>query len=287
MDIGVLVSGNLGLKVLKAIYQKYSVTFLLTDKNSTSIIEFCKDNKILFYAGNPRGKDAISKLNHPACDLLLSINYLFIINEDIFDYPKKMAVNFHGSLLPKFRGRTPHVWAIINNETTTGITAHLINDQCDAGDIIAQLEIPIQRDYTGGDLLNIYGELYPDFVMDTLKKIINNEIILKKQDDILATYFDKRTKEDGQINFAWQKERIYNWVRAQAHPYPGAFCFLGENKIIIDKIAFSNVGYNNSDKNGLVLYNEPYIVVKTPNGAIELKSIRGESGCILKGKILQ
>ena len=63
--------------------------------------------------------------------LFFSINYLYLIDENLIKYPNKFSINIHGSLLPKYRGRTPHVWSIINGETKTGITVHLIENECD------------------------------------------------------------------------------------------------------------------------------------------------------------
>lgn len=71
-------------------------------------------------------------------DNILSINYLFILGTEIIQRAKKYAINFNGSLLPRYRGRTPHVWAIINGESETGITAHLMNDLCDDGDMCSK-----------------------------------------------------------------------------------------------------------------------------------------------------
>ena len=93
----------------------------------------------------------------------------------------------------------------------------------------------------------------------------------RKQDISKATYFGKRTPEDGQINWDWQKERIRNWVRAQANPYPGAFTFLNDNKIIINKIEYSDLGFQDTMDNGLVVAvidGTPY--VKTQNGVVKL-----------------
>ena len=84
----------------------------------------------------------------------------------------------------------------------------------------------------------------------------------------------KRTPEDGNINWNWQRERIENWVRAQANPYPGAFSMLAGKKIIIDKVIKSSLGYSDEMENGLILNIEPKIIVKTPNGALELKELR-------------
>ncbi|MFM2225827.1 MAG: hypothetical protein RJA07_2029 [Bacteroidota bacterium] len=271
MKIGVLVSGNLGFICLKKIQQQYPISFVLTDKGSTSIIEFCEENKLIYFAGNPRGGKASAQLQSPTCDVILSINYLFIVEKDVIGLASKMAINFHGSLLPKYRGRTPHVWAIINNETETGITAHLIDENCDTGDVLQQVKIKIESTDTGAMVLQKFNSIYPDLVFDVLKSIENNTIKITPQNNSLATYFGKRTPDDGAINWLWQRERIRNWVRAQAKPYPGAFAFIGAKKIVIHEIEFSDFGFNQADENGKILAienNSP--IVKTENGCIKL-----------------
>ena len=89
----------------------------------------------------------------------------------------------------------------------------------------------------------------------------------------MATFFGKRTSEDGEINWDWSKERIRNWVRAQSQPYPGAFTFFNDEKLIIDEVKYHNVGFNQIDCNGSILKTKP-IVVKTANGGLELSKIR-------------
>jgi methionyl-tRNA formyltransferase len=107
-----------------------------------------------------------------------------------------------------------------------------------------------------------------------LTKIEKDKLNLNKQDHEKATFFGKRTPEDGRIDWNWQKERIYNWVRAQAYPYPGAFSYINNQKITIDKIQYSDLGFNNEMPNGLILQTKPNILVKTPNGVIKLLNIR-------------
>jgi methionyl-tRNA formyltransferase len=182
-------------------------------------------------------------------------------------------VNIHGSLLPKYRGRTPHVWAIINNESKTGITAHLIDDGCDTGDIIRQTEVIIENNDTGADILAKFNKLYLPFVDELLVDYEQDSITFLPQKNENATLFGKRTPNDGKINWCWQKERVRNWVRAQANPYPGAFSFLEGHKVIIDEVVFSEMGFDSSDQNGLIVSLDP-ICVKTPNGVIELRNIR-------------
>lgn len=273
MKIGLLLSGGLGFDMLLHIFKVNHIAAILTDHNSDAIINFAKKENIPIFIGNPRkGRAKEFIKNHPI-DLLLSINYLFIVESDIINWPSKAAVNFHGSLLPKYRGRTPHVWAIINNELETGVTAHFITAGCDEGDIIAQVVIPIGSKETGADILSRYTEVYPQLVDNVLEQFGQCKVVGIKQDESKATYFGKRTPSDGEINWNWQKERIHNWVRAQSHPYPGAFSFLRGEKIIIDQVVYDDFGYHQDQSNGLILTLNP-VRVKTPNGVLQLLSVR-------------
>ena len=225
MGIGLLVSGKLGLKMFQLLLEHASISFVLTDKKSVDIIHLCETRKIKHYVGNPRNGRALSMLPGVSCEVLVSVNYLFLIEKDLIDLPEKLAVNFHGSLLPKYRGRTPHVWAIINNESETGITAHIIDEGCDTGAIIASQRIGISPSETGGELLDTFMREYPSFVLDVLRSIENNTYSAAKQDHSLSTYFGKRTPDDGRINWSWGKERIYNWVRRNRGRIPELLLF--------------------------------------------------------------
>ena len=271
MEIGLLVSGNLGVKVFSGLLNNTKINFVLTDKGSTHIISLCHEHNIICFAGNPRNGKVLSMYPNLSCDILLSVNYLFLIEKDIIELPKRIAINFHGSLLPKYRVRTPHVWAIINNEKETGITAHVIDDDCDTGAVIEQRKIAIGCDDTGATILENFNNIYPSFVNDVLKNIESGNFSVTEQDNSLATYFGKRTAEDGLIDWNWQKERINNWVRAQAKPYPGAFTYYNTEKIIIHKIEFSEFGFNFDTPNGqIVAIEDSKPIIKTPNGCVKL-----------------
>ncbi|PCE66557.1 methionyl-tRNA formyltransferase [Sediminicola luteus] len=270
MRIGLLVSGGLGLILLEKLKNECHLIFVFTDINSRSIIDFCKSNNIECFIGNPRMGKCASFITGKEIDVLVSVNYLFLIEQDVIELPKKYAFNIHGSLLPKYRGRTPHVWAIINGEENTGITAHLIDEGCDTGKILKQVNIPIENDDTGANILEKFAFAYPELVTDVLTQIEKGTISPITQDNTLATYYGKRTPEDGLINWDWCKERIYNWIRAQAPPYPGSFTFLGKSKITFVSSKFSNLGFNYDLRNGTVLALDP-LTVKTNNGALELE----------------
>ena len=273
MKLGVLCSGNLGLYLLKQLVSRYTISFVFTDFGSKGIIDYCESQELPVFVGNPRKIDTKEFLSTTSCDVLLSVNYLFIIEEELINFPKKCAINVHGSLLPKYRGRTPHVWAIINNEKITGITAHLIDSGCDTGDIVEQIQVDISLEDTGASILNKFNELYLSAITSVLSKIEKDQLAPKPQDHSKATYFGKRTPEDGIINWNWHKERIFNWVRAQAHPYPGAFTYANGRKLTIDSISFTEDGFDYTIANGTVISTYP-IKVKTPNGVVMINSHR-------------
>lgn len=284
LKIAVLCSGGLGFDTLKKIAQDYNVECILTDSNSLTIIEFAKDNNIPCFAGNPRNKKGYGFIKDFNIDVIASINYLFLIEEDIINHSRKLTFNIHGSLLPKYRGRTPHVWAIINGEKEAGITAHVIDSGCDTGKIIHQIKVPIDYDDTGAKMLEKYADAYFPLVKRVLYSLENNDLNLVVQDESKATYFGKRTPADGAINWNWPKEEIRNWVRAQAHPYPGAFTYYDNNQVIIDKVSFSNISVLENQNNGEIIAVKPTLVVKTSNGALKIDAIRTENCIFAPGK---
>ena len=275
MNLALFVSGGLGFKVLNHLKEsKHSIKCVYTDSNSNEIIDTANDNHLPIFIGNPRNERALRFINAYTIDIILSVNYLFLIERSLFS-KAKLALNIHGSLLPKYRGRTPHVWAIINNEPKTGVTAHLIDDGCDTGDIVKQKEVIIYNNDTGADILEKFNKLYVPLVDEILTDFERGSITPMPQNNENATFFGKRTPDDGRINWGWQKERIRNWVRAQAYPYPGAFTYSEgfDEKVIIDEVVFSDRGFNETDRNGLIVSLNP-ICVKTPNGVLELRNIR-------------
>lgn len=282
LSIGLLLSGNLGFVCLQDIASNHKVDFVLTDKNSKLIYEFCKLNNISVLVGNPRNEKAVSFVESHQPDVLLSINYLFIVEPALFSLARLYAINFHGSLLPKYRGRTPHVWAIINNEKETGVTAHMISEGCDEGDIILQHKIAIKKETTGSDILFQFQKIYPELVQQILSDIQCNNIKTYAQDETKATWFGKRTSESGLLNWDWQRERIYNWVRAQTRPYPGAFSYYNGIKVKIYGIVFSEFGYKEDFPNGYILNNDKSPIIKTPNGAIKLIDWEADSEIMFK-----
>ena len=272
MKFGYFSSGSLGYECL--IHLDKIPELIFTDRKSTEIKSFAESHEIPIFIGKPDKKLAKEFLKDFEIDIILSVNYIFLLTKEIFNYPKNGSINLHGSLLPKYRGRTPHVWAIINGESITGVTAHFIDDGCDTGDIILQCKVPILNTDTGQDILEKYKSVYPILIRDVLVKLESGNMNREIQDNSNASFYGKRIPEDGIINWKDKSRNIYNWVRAQSIPYPGAFSYYNGNKVIIDWVETSN--YDGKEIPGTILSTIP-LMVKTGDGAITIEKIRNNT----------
>ena len=166
-------------------------------------------------------------------DFLFSCYYRYMLKKPVLDLPRLGALNLHGSLLPRYRGRCPVNWVLVHGETETGVTLHYMVEKPDKGEIVAQKRVPITPTDTA---LTLFGrmtaaakelmtEIYPALRAGTAPRI--------PQDQSQASYFGGRGPKDGLID--WQKgaQEIYNLVRAVTHPYPGAFTMLQGRKLFI------------------------------------------------------
>lgn len=236
--------GKLGKDCLaKLINEGYKVKYVFTHKSleNESVDLFCKENEIEFsYSDTRKEKERfVEILNLLDLHYLVSVNYRYILPREIFEIPKS-SINIHGSLLPKYRGRTPHVWSIINGEKLAGITVHLITEGVDEGDIIKQKEIIIEPNDTGYTLLQKYEKEYPTLLMESLIKLEKKEDLII-QDESKATYFGKRIPEMGYVDFFKESQQIIDFVRAQSFPYPGAYYYTSKgDKVVINKIVKLN-----------------------------------------------
>lgn len=276
MRLAIAASGALGFKCIQSLPGDVTLTCVFTDSNSGDILKWCSEKNIPFFKSNPRNGRASSFIQAYTIDVLFSVNYIFLFDKQIIEWPLKYAFNIHGSLLPKYRGRTPHVWAIINGESKTGFTVHLVDEGCDTGDIVLQKEIEIGEKTTGGEILDVFFDMYPKAIVEVLKKVMENSVQPIPQDQEQATYFGKRTPADGVIDWNWKTQRIYNWVRAQAKPYPGAFGFCNDQKIIIHKVEICKESTGAESKNGLivnVVNGKP--IVKVDDGLLRLEEFEG------------
>jgi methionyl-tRNA formyltransferase len=181
----------------------------------------------------PNTPVVISQLMALQPDLMLSFYYRRLLGAALLAIPRLGAINLHGSLLPKYRGRAPVNWVLVNGETRTGVTLHHMIAQPDAGDIIAQREVPITFEDTALTLFDKIARAAVELFQDTFPLIKAGTAPRMPQDPAQATYFGGRTPDDGRINWARPALGLYNLVRAVTMPYPGAFTFVRGQKLYV------------------------------------------------------
>ena len=172
---------------------------------------------------DPNTLERLHQIRDLKPDFIFSFYYRKMLSSDLLTIAPQGALNIHGSLLPKYRGRVPVNWAIIHGEIETGATLHYMVAKPDAGDIVGQTAVPILPDDTAGEVFNkvtLAAELTLHRVLPSL--IASNAPRLV-QDLSQGSYFSGRKPEDGRIDWNWSAQQIHNLVRAVAPPYPGAF----------------------------------------------------------------
>jgi methionyl-tRNA formyltransferase len=171
---------------------------------------------------NPNTPEVIAQIRTLQPDFFFSFYYREMLKRELLEIPKHGALNMHGSLLPKYRGRVPVNWAIIHGETETGSTLHYMTEKPDNGDIVAQQAVPILPNDTALQVfqkVTVAAEMalnacLPDLLAGRAKAV--------KQDLSKGGYFGGRKAEDGVIDWSQSAQAVHNLVRAVAPPYPGA-----------------------------------------------------------------
>jgi len=139
----------------------------------------------------------------------------------------------HASLLPKYRGGAPLVWAMINGEEKSGLTFFYLEDGVDNGDVISQKEISIEESDYISDLIDKTTAAALEIIDESIPSLAENRAPRIRQDESQATYVPQRKPEDGKIDWSWDARRIKNFIRAQSKPYPGAFTEINGKKVTI------------------------------------------------------
>lgn len=189
--------------------------------------------KIPVFEVNQNIKDYIENLEILKPDFILAVGWYYMIPKKILNIACKGAAGIHASLLPKGRGNAPLVWALINGEPVTGITFFYFSDGVDDGDIIGQREILINEDESIKTLLDKVETESKSLLLECIPLIAENKVKAWVQDESAATYYPKRTPDDGLIDWNMSSEEISRFIRAQTKPYPGAFTIIENKKVII------------------------------------------------------
>jgi methionyl-tRNA formyltransferase len=172
---------------------------------------------------DPNSRDTVERVRSLVPDFVFSFYYRMMLGSALLAIPRRGAFNMHGSLLPKYRGRAPVNWAVLNGETETGATLHEMVEKPDAGRIVDQEAVPIAPDDLAVDVFRKVTGAAERVLARSLPKLVAGSAVLRAQDLSRGSYFGGRRPEDGRIDWSQPAKRIHDLVRAVAPPYPGAF----------------------------------------------------------------
>ncbi|ENU1226451.1 bifunctional UDP-4-amino-4-deoxy-L-arabinose formyltransferase/UDP-glucuronic acid oxidase ArnA [Providencia rettgeri] len=281
--------GCVGLKALEKAGFDIQAVFTHTDDPNenhfySSVARLSADMELpVFAPENVNHPLWIERIREMKPDVIFSFYYRDMLSEELLAIAPKGAFNLHGSLLPKYRGRAPINWALLKGESETGVTLHKMVAKPDAGDIIAQEKVAITDTDTSLTLHAKAREAAEVLLDKTLPLIEAGSYKAVAQDENQATYFGRRTAEDGLINWNNSAKEVNCLIRAVTEPYPGAFTYLGARKMVIWRARI--LDDNQGKPAGTVLSSDP-LRIACGQGAIEVISGQSETGLYMQGSRL-
>jgi methionyl-tRNA formyltransferase len=217
--------------------------------------------------GTPEWRERIAAMRP---DLILSVYYRNMIGMKVLGLAPLGAFNMHGSLLPRYRGRAPINWAVLNGEPRIGMTLHRMVKEPDAGNIVDQDGVDIGPRDTAEQAFRKVLPCARKVLARQIDALLSGTAVETPQDASKATYFGGRKPEDGRIDWSRSSRQIFNLVRAVTDPYPGAFTDLGEVRLMVwwaECDSPATLGRKGTP--GEILSVSP-LVVATGDGALEI-----------------
>ena len=208
-------------------------------------------------------------------NLIITCAYGQILPRELLVYPKYGCINVHASLLPKLRGGAPIHHAIIDGHSKTGITIMHMSPKMDQGDMIAQVEIPIEDTDTASSLHDKLQLVGRDLLLETLTSILDGTAPRIKQEESEATYAFNIKREDEKINFIKTKKQIYNQVRG-LNSWPGAYTLFDSKIMKVWECYYTEDTYPMLIDGQITKIYPDGIGVKVSNGEIVLTVIQPE-----------
>jgi len=167
-------------------------------------------------------------------ELLFVVGWSQLLREPILETAPRGVFGMHPTLLPRHRGRAPIPWAILAGLAVTGVTLfEIVDPTADSGPTVGQVEIPIAADETATTLFDRLAEAHVELIRRFVPGILDGTAPRIPQDARRASAWPKRTPADGIIDWNTRAPYLYDWVRAQTRPYPGAFTFLGDARVTV------------------------------------------------------
>ncbi len=242
---------------------------------SPAVIEYSKTQKIPYFQTTNINKEEeyLAELSNKDIDFFVVLAFAQFLGSKVLNLPKLGCFNIHTSLLPKYRGAAPIQYALLNGDSSTGVSIQRMVKKMDAGNVVKSSPIAISSDETGGQLytkLKFQAAITLDsFIVD----LIDNNIVETEQNEDNVSFAPTLKKEDGHLVFENSNYTdLHNRVRA-LKPWPGTFCFFNDKRlkiIEIEKYAINKLGP------GELSLQENMLLVGCKDATVRLSSIQLE-----------
>ncbi|OOC12384.1 methionyl-tRNA formyltransferase [Dickeya dadantii] len=190
-------------------------------------------------------------------NVMVVVAYGLILPQAVLDMPRLGCVNVHGSLLPRWRGAAPIQRALWAGDTQTGITIMQMDAGLDTGAMLHKIECPILPDDTSATLYDKLAKLGPQGLMETLAQLSASQATAEAQDDSLATYAEKLSKEEARLDWQLSAKQLERCIRA-FNPWPVSYFLIEEQPVKVWKAEALNTSHQQqpgtilaADKDGI------------------------------------
>ncbi len=212
-------------------------------------------------------------------DLIFVVGWSQLVLDEFIGIPRHGVFGMHPTLLPRHRGRAAIPWAILSGLAKTGVTLFEIADgTADSGPIVGQVEVPLADDETATTLYDKLTEAHVELVRRLVPQLLDGTAPRTPQDTRRASAWPKRTPADGIIDWETRAPYLHDWVRAQSRPYPGAFTFLGDERVVVwrarsielDETAPAGTVVGRDGEDAIVACGEGGLVLEEVEGVAEV-----------------
>lgn len=237
-----LIDNELAPVVIFSIPEEFNISYSnekVKNSNYANLKEIANNYQIPYYEvdsiDGKRSKDYGNIISSFNLDLILVLGWYYMIPKSIRELAKHGAWGIHASLLPKYAGGAPLNWAIINGEAETGVTLFRMEDGIDDGDIISQKSFSIEFEDSIKEVYDKATIASKEILLDVFNDFSN--VAFAPQNKAVIEICPQRKPEDGEIDLEMSAVEMYNFIRAQSSPYPGAFIKTADGKkLVIEKV---------------------------------------------------
>ncbi|MFC7203581.1 methionyl-tRNA formyltransferase [Haloferax namakaokahaiae] len=230
---------NIGRTCLKALIEcgaEVPAVYTQPEKGSLSdqisLEPFCEEHDIdLYRTESVNDQETREQIASYDPEYLFVIGWSRLVNQSVLDIPSVTALGMHPAPLPRGRGRAPIAWSLIKGLDTTAMSFFHLVEEADAGDLVAQHEIDIDIEDDAASLYEKVRLAAGQFIRDTYDELAAHDVTRIEQDESNATWWPKRTPRHGLVDWVRSPRKLYDWIRGQSHPYPGAYSYLDGTKV--------------------------------------------------------